>query len=128
MKIEHIAIWVKDLEKMRDYYSHYFEMNCNEKYINEKKKFSSYFLSFESGARIEIMHKDDISDQQSTAKEIFGLAHFAISVGSREMVDQLTHKMRRDGIRIVGTPRVTGDGYYESIVEDPEGNLVEITE
>ena len=74
------------------------------------------------------MHKDDISDQQSTAEEIFGLAHFAISVGSREMVDQLTHKMRRDGIRIVGTPRVTGDGYYESIVEDPEGNLVEITE
>lgn len=128
MKIEHIAIWVKDLEKMKDFYTRYFEMNCNEKYTNEMKKFSSYFLSFESGTRIEIMHKPGISDQQNDCSELYGLAHFAVSVGNRVKVDQLTENLRRDGIQIVGPPRVTGDGYYECIFQDPEGNLVEITE
>ncbi len=128
MKIEHIAIWVKDLEIIRDFYTRYFGMHCNEKYINKMKRFSSYFLSFESGTRIEIMHKSGISDQQNDNAGMYGLAHFAISVGDREKVDQLTEDLRRGGIHIVGPPRVTGDGYYESIVQDPEGNLVEITE
>lgn len=128
MKIEHIAIWVKDLEKMRDFYTRYFGMKCNEKYINEMKKFSSYFLSFESGTRIEIMHKAGISDQQIDCAEMYGLAHFAISVGDRRKVEKLTEDFRNNGIKVIGGPRVTGDGYYESIVQDPEGNLVEITE
>ena len=128
MKIEHIAIWVKDLEKMRNFYTRYFGMNCNEKYINEKKKFSSYFLSFESGTRIEIMHNASIYDQQSDSAKMCGLAHFAISVGDKANVDQLTEDLLKDGIRIIGPPRVTGDGYYESVVQDPEGNLIEITE
>ena len=128
MKIEHIAIWVRDLEKMKDFYTRFFNMICNDKYLNEKKQFSSYFLSFEGGARIEIMHRPDISEQAAKAGTFFGLTHFAISVGSRERVDELTEKIRSGGFKIVGEPRTTGDGYYESVVRDPEGNLVEISE
>jgi len=128
MRIEHIAIWVKDLEGMRDFYTRYFKMNCSNKYVNDKKKFSSYFLSFESGTRIEIMHRTDITKQQDTSVDVHGLAHFAISVGNKEKVDHLTEVIRSNGFPIIGNPRITGDGYYESIVQDPEGNKVEITE
>jgi lactoylglutathione lyase len=128
MKIEHIAVWVRDLEKMKDFYTRFFNMNCNDKYLNEKKQFSSYFLSFEGGARIEIMHRPDISEQAAKAGTFFGLTHFAISVGSRERVDELTESIRKAGYQVTGEPRTTGDGYYESVVADPEGNLVEITD
>jgi lactoylglutathione lyase len=128
MKIEHLAIWVKDLEKMKDFYTRFFNMNCNDKYVNETKGFSSYFLSFEGGARIEIMHRSDISKQAAKAGTFFGLTHFAISVGSRERVTELTEAIRIAGYEITGEPRTTGDGYYESVIADPEGNLVEITD
>lgn len=128
MKIEHLAIWVRDLEKMKDFYTRFFTMKCNEKYLNEKKQFSSYFLSFEGGARIEIMHRPDIVEQSARTGTFFGLTHFAISVGSRERVDELTESIRKAGYQVTGEPRTTGDGYYESVVADPEGNLVEITE
>ena len=128
MKIEHIAIWVRDLEKTKDFYTTYFQMSCGEKYVNEKKLFSSYFLSFDGGARIEIMHRPDISGQASKAGTFFGLTHFAISVGSRERVDELTEAIRSAGFVVSGEPRTTGDGYYESVVMDPAGNLVEITD
>lgn len=128
MKIEHLAIWVKDLEKMKDFYTRFFHMNCNDKYINEKKQFTSYFMSFEGGARIELMHRPDISEQSSERGITFGLTHFAISVGSRERVDELTEIIRIAGYKVTGEPRTTGDGYYESVVADPEGNLVEISE
>ena len=128
MKIEHLAIWVKDLEKMKDFYTRFFNMNCNDKYVNETKGFSSYFLSFEGGARIEIMHRPDISEQAAKAGSFFGLTHFAISVGSRERVDELTEAIRSAGYEITGESRITGDGYYESVITDPEGNLVEITD
>lgn len=128
MKIEHIAIWVKDLEKMRAFYCSYFGAASNKKYINNKKGFSSYFLSFEEGCRLELMHREDISDPIDNSKEIFGLIHFSISTGSRQAVDQLTEQLRSDGFKVVGEARITGDGYYESVIADPEGNLVEITE
>ena len=128
MKIEHIAIWVRDLEKTKAFYSSYFNMRCGEKYLNEKKQFSSYFLSFEDGARIEIMHRPDISEQAGEVGANWGLTHFAISVGSRKRVDELTETIRKAGFEVTGEPRTTGDGYYESVVLDPEGNLVEITE
>ena len=128
MKIEHIALWVRDLEKTRDFYTTFFHMSCGEKYVNEKKQFSSYFLSFAGGARIEIMHRPDILESPETASSTFGLTHFAISVGNRDMVNRLTEKIRNAGFEVVGEPRTTGDGYYESVVKDPEGNLVEITE
>jgi len=127
MKIEHIAIWTLDLEKMKEFYLKYFDLESNEKYYNPKKKFSSYFLSFESGARIELMHRPDISEFIGKADSQLGLAHFALSVGSREGVDFLTELIRDDGYQIIGESRTTGDGYYESVIADPEGNLIELT-
>ena len=127
MKIEHLAIWVNDLELMKEFYLQYFDLESNKKYYNPKKKFSSYFLSFSSGARIELMHRPDVSELIENAELKLGLTHFAISLGSKEKVDILTNTIRNAGYKIVGEPRTTGDGYYESVIADPEGNLIEIT-
>lgn len=128
MRIDHIAIWVNDIEVIKDFYRKYFKMNCSAKYENPKKGFSSYFLSFENGARIEIMHRKDISAQTSEKGISNGLTHTAISVGSPSKVDELTELIRKNGFEIFGEPRTTGDGYYESVILDPEGNHIEITE
>lgn len=125
MRIEHLAIWVKDLEAMRAFYEQYFGAKAGALYHNPKKQFQSYFLSFQSGPRLELMTKSGIAEQSATP--LLGLAHFAMSVGSRERVNELTEELRRAGYRIEGEPRTTGDGYYESVIADPEGNLVEIT-
>ncbi|HCN52213.1 MAG TPA: glyoxalase/bleomycin resistance/extradiol dioxygenase family protein [Chryseobacterium sp.] len=128
MKIEHLAIWADDLEKIREFYLKYFDMTSNEKYINEKKGFSSYFLSFGEGkARLEIMNRMDIHEEPEKRGFSKGIAHFAISVGGKEAVDQLTERLRNDHYTIESEPRATGDGYYESVVLDPEGNYVEIS-
>ena len=127
MKMDHIALWTVDLEAMKAYYMRYFNMECGEKYVNERKGFSSYFLSFGDGARIEIMNRRDISASKGSGVTLTGLTHFAISVGSKEKVIELTDWIRRDGFEIIGEPRTTGDGYFESVVSDPEGNHVEIT-
>lgn len=128
MKIEHIAIWTLNLEKMKNFYLEFFDLKSNEKYYNLKKKFSSYFLKFEKGARIELMHRPDISEFIEKSESKLGITHFAISVGSKERVDSITELIKKNGFRIVGEPRTTGDGYYESVIADPEGNLIEITE
>ena len=128
MKIEHIALWVQDLEKMRAFYEQYFDAISNEKYVNPAKEFSSYFLSFASGARLEIMHMTSVvANKNSIEPQAMGLIHFAMSTGSKEKVDQLTEKLRVDGYKVIGEPRNTGDGYYESVVLDPENNRIEIT-
>ena len=127
MKIEHIAIWTLDLERMKDFYLKFFELNSNEKYYNTKKKFSSYFLSFKNGSRIELMHRPDISHNIEKSNLKLGITHFAISVGSKQKVESLTELIRENGFEIIGEPRTTGDGYYESVVADPEGNWIEIT-
>jgi lactoylglutathione lyase len=128
MNIEHIAIWTKDLEKMRVFYEKYFGGKSNEKYRNDKKFFESYFISFDSGARLEIMQMPTIPDSKNNVHEQFiGLSHFAVSVGTQEKVDVLTKILENDGFEIVGQPRWTGDGYYESVVLDPEQNRIEIT-
>ena len=128
MKIEHLAIWVDDLETMRSFYLTYFDLKSNEKYTNEKKGFCSYFLTFGDGkTRIELMNRADIVQETNKRGFTKGIAHFAISVGSKEVVNQLTERLRADNYTIIGEPRTTGDGYYESIVLDPEGNHVEIT-
>ena len=126
MKIEHIALWAKDLERMKSFYCTYFQAVPTEKYNNNQKQFSSYFLKFENGARLEIMHKPDLNSPSSS--HTYGWAHIAISTGSKEDVDKLTERLREDGYTITGNPRTTGDGYYESTVLDPEGNQLEITE
>ncbi|WP_337041635.1 VOC family protein [Emticicia sp. 17c] len=128
MKIEHVAIWVKDLELMKGFYEKYFAGKANEKYRNDKKNFESYFISFESGARLELMQMPGITESsQGIAQQFMGLTHFAVSVGSKEQVDALTEIFRNDSFEIVGEPRWTGDGYYESVILDPEKNRIEIT-
>lgn len=127
MRIEHLAIWVKDLDKMRAFYMTYFDATSNELYHNPTKQFSSYFLTFDSGARIELMHKPQINSGAHSGEDVFGYAHFAISLGSKESVDQMTELFRSNGLIIKGEPRTTGDGYYESVIADPEGNLIELT-
>lgn len=129
MKIEHIAIWVNDLENMKAFYEKYFHATAGEKYINPKKNFESYFLSFESGCRLEIMKMPGIPvNANDIYKQFTGLIHFAITTGSKQRVDVLTEQLRADGYEVIGEPRTTGDGYYESVVLDPEGNRIEITE
>ena len=127
MKIEHIALWVKDLEKMKAFYLNFFDLSANAKYYNAKKKFSSYFLSFENGARIELMHKAEIADLLNQDEEQLGFTHFAIAVGSIQNVDDLTLRIQKNGYTVLGKPRTTGDGYYESVIADPEGNRIELT-
>ena len=127
IKIEHIAIWVHDLEKMKAFYTHWFQFHSNDKYVNSKKGFSSYFLSSGDGnSRIESMTRDN--DLYSLlATDTYGWAHKALSLGSKEQVDVLTEKMVAEGILGVGEARWTGDGYYESVIEDPDGNKIELT-
>ncbi|MBR4785978.1 MAG: VOC family protein [Fibrobacter sp.] len=198
MRIEHIAIWAKDIDQVCEFYRKYFGGVVQPLYHNPAKQFTSRFVTFESGARLEIMHRPDIEGNaetvgtlrmfaigkpiatliasvikhtsmfcdsrlirfhvkhsqtedatknsffgisevqqvavaQATANmmagvaEHLGFAHISFSVGSKEEVDRLTQKMSEDGIAIVGEPRTTGDGYYESVVLDPEGNRIEIT-
>ena len=128
MRIEHIAIYCKDLEVMRNFYENYFDGKSNEKYVNLKKGFESYFISFADGARLELMQMVGIPTSKNDIYEQFtGLIHFAVSVGSKEKVDELTEKFRKDGFEIIGEPRWTGDGYYESVILDIEGNRIEIT-
>jgi len=125
MQIEHIAIWTNDIERLKDFYVKYFGCLASEKYENPKKEFSSYFLSFGRGARLEIMNRSDITTE--LAEEKIGLAHFSIAVGSEYIVDQMTIKMANDGVVIESMPRKTGDGYYESVILDPDKNKIEIT-
>ncbi len=128
MKIEHIAIWVTDLEKMKDFYVKYFKATANTLYHNQKKEFKSYFLTFDDGARVELMQKPTVKEKKSGEGEAFlGFVHIAFSVGSNEAVDKLTNWLRDDGFAIASEPRTTGDGYYESCILDPESNQIEIT-
>ncbi|GEA61934.1 VOC family protein [Vibrio comitans] len=128
MKIEHIAIWCEDLEKMKSFYQTFFNAESNNKYENPKKGFSSYFLSLSKGARIELMKMDSVEIlPKNVQKQFTGMAHVAFSLGSVEKVDQLTESLASNGIEIISGPRWTGDRYYESEILDPEGNRVEIT-
>jgi lactoylglutathione lyase len=128
MRIDHIAIWTEDLEGLKTFYMKYFGAVAGEKYHNTRKNFESYFLTFGSGCRLELMQMPGIPANVNDAeKQFMGIIHFAIDVGSREAVNQLTEKLRNDGYRIVGEPRTTGDGYYESVILDPEGNRIEVT-
>ena len=116
MKIEHVAMYVNNLEAARDFFVKYLGGRSNDVYHNPRTGFRSYFISFEDGARLEIMNKPEI-----------GYAHIAFSVGSKEAVDQLTGTLRTAGYRVVSGPRTTGDGYYESCIIAIENNLIEIT-
>ncbi|HEX3398453.1 MAG TPA: VOC family protein [Steroidobacteraceae bacterium] len=126
-RIEHVALWTEDLERLADFYEKYFGAIAGDKYVNPAKGFESRFLSFEGGARIEVMKTSmlDLVKHERGAQRM-GLAHLAVSVGSQQSVDAITHRLKQDGFEIVDGPRRTGDGYYESVVFDPDGNRVEI--
>ena len=128
MRIEHVALWTDDIDTIADFYTRYFGAEKSARYTNTDKGFESCFLAFGDGARLEIMRTctlDPVGAEPGA--ERMGLTHLAISVGSRESVDTLTARLRGDGHRVVSEPRCTGDGYYESVVLDPDGNRVEIT-
>ncbi len=128
MKIEHIAIWARDIEMLKCFYEKYFAATANDKYKNKGKEFSSYFLNFHSGCRLEIMQMPCIPDSADDPyKQFIGFIHMAISVGSIDKVDALTRELAMDGYEVIDGPRKTGDGYYESVVLDPEDNRIEIT-
>lgn len=126
MKIDHIAMYVNDLEGARKFFEQYMDAVSNNLYHNEKTGFKSYFLSFGDGARLEIMNKSDMDDTSKSLQRT-GFIHIAFSVGSKEKVDFLTAQMKKDGYHVISGPRTTGDGYYESCIIAIEGNQIEIT-
>jgi lactoylglutathione lyase len=127
MRIEHVAIWTTDLARCRHFYVTYFGATAGPTYTNPAKGFESCFLSFTDGARLEAMTTTSLSlAELPPGTQRLGLTHLAISVGSERLVDELTQRLRNDGIEVVDGPRRTGDGYYESVVIDPDGNRIEI--
>ena len=126
MKIEHVAMYVNELEVARDFFVKYLGGTSNDGYHNEKTDFRSYFISFDDGARLELMNKPDMYDMEKPLNRT-GLIHIAFSVGSKEKVDELTETLKADGYDVVSGPRTTGDGYYESCIVGIEGNQIEIT-
>ena len=127
MKIEHIAMYVHDLEATKDFFIKFFDASSNTKYHNQKTGLETYFLSFEDHTRLEIMTRPEmVSSEESLVKT--GYTHLAFSVGSKEKVDTLTSQLEQEGYEILSGPRTTGDGYYESCILGPEGNQIEIIE
>ncbi|MFZ4861178.1 VOC family protein [Sphingobacterium sp. Mn56C] len=127
IKIEHIGLWVDNLELMRTFYCTYFGLDSSDLYLNPTTTFSSYFLTFGLGnTRLELMHRPDILEEPDKRGFSKGIAHFALTVGDKDAVHLLTERLRTDGYTIASEPRTTGDGYYESVVLDPEGNYVEL--
>lgn len=127
MRIEHIAMYVNDLEKARDFFIKYFNAASNDGYHNKTTNFRSYFLSFDDGARLEIMNKPEMEDVEKTSSRT-GYIHIAFSLGSKDAVNELTEKLKEDGYTVISGPRTTGDGYYESCIVGIEENQIEITE
>lgn len=126
MKIEHIAMYVNDLEAAKQFFETYFEASANDGYHNKKTDFKSYFLTFDDGARLEIMNRPGMEDAEKSTQRT-GYIHIAFSLGSKERVDSLTARLKADGYEVISGPRMTGDGCYESCVVAVEGNQVEIT-
>lgn len=126
MRIEHIAMYVTDLEKAKDFFVTYFSAKSNEGHHNISTNFRSHFLSFENGARLEIMNKPNVEDPEKVLART-GFIHIAFSLGSKEAVDALTDRPKTDGYPVISGPRTTGDGYYESCIIGIEDNLIEIT-
>ena len=125
MTVNHVAVWVRDLASELDFFRTYFKGSAGPEYFNPKRGFRSCFITFDSSTRLELMHMESISDLPASTS--LGWSHVAISIGSKEEVDILTERIRRDGHKILSEPRTTGDGYYESVILDPEGNRIELT-
>lgn len=126
MRIEHVAMYVNNLEGAKNFFERYLGASANEGYHNKTTDFRSYFLTFDDGARLEIMNRPGMDDPEKTLNRT-GLIHIAFSVGSKEKVDELTRLLESGGYEVISGPRTTGDGYYESCVVSIEGNQIEIT-
>ncbi len=126
MKIEHIAMYVNDLENTKCFFQTYFNAKANDGYHNKTTDFRSYFLTFEDGCRLEIMTKPELDDSEKTRNRT-GFVHLAFSLGSTEKVDALTARLKEDGYEVISGPRITGDGYYESCILGFENNQIELT-
>ena len=126
MKIEHVDLYVNDLEKDKDFFIKYFDGKSNDGYHNKTTDFRSYFISFDDGSRLEIMTKPNLADAEKELNRT-GFIHLAFSVGSKEKVDELTSCLKNDGYEVISGPRTTGDGYYESCILGFENNQIEIT-
>jgi lactoylglutathione lyase len=128
MKLAHIAIWTTKLEELKAFYVKYFGAIAGEKYVNPQKKFTSYFLSFQGETTLELMHMPEVQPRPyGKSEKPTGLTHIAFEVDAKEEVDALTHRLQQEGYDIATLPRITGDGFYESAVFDPENNIIEIT-
>lgn len=127
MGINHIALYVNDLERMRTFYEKYFDAKSNKMYHNQKTGLKTYFLEFNNGCRLEIMTKDNLTNSKKELNDT-GYIHIAFSVGGKDKVNELTKRLENDGYEIISQPRMTGDGYYESCIIDPENNQIEIIE
>jgi lactoylglutathione lyase len=123
-RIEHVALWARDLDALAAFYALWFAARVGERYENPRKGFASRFLDFGGGARLEVMTRTDIGPR--AADEQLGLAHIAITVGNEAAVDALAARLGAEGVAVIDGPRRTGDGYYECVVRDPEGNRIEI--
>jgi lactoylglutathione lyase len=125
MKLEHVALYVEDLEAIKNFYLRYFGATANQKYHNPRTGLQTYFLSFEDGARLEIMQRPGMNPR-SSGEHSLGYTHISFKLGSVEKVDELTRVLQENGCPLLNGPRTTGDGYYESVLSDPEGNLIEL--
>jgi lactoylglutathione lyase len=127
--IEHVAIWTKQLEQLKEFYTKYFRGVANLKYVNEAKHFESYFISFDSGARLELMSKPGIpaNANDTINLQYQGIIHLAFGVDSMKEVNEKAAEMKKDGYTILSGPRKTGDGYYEFETLDPDNNRIEVT-
>jgi lactoylglutathione lyase len=129
MNIDHVAIWTTQLEKLKDYYIKYFNGRANKKYLNKEKQFESYFVSFDSGARLELMHMPGIPENlnDTVEKQHQGIIHLSFGMENMDMVDSKFNELTRDGYKILRGPRKTGDGYYEFETLDPDNNRIEVS-
>lgn len=124
MRIAHIALWTNKLEELREFYCRYFGGRSNEKYVNLSKGFESYFITFEGDTSLELMRKEEIKGYCSDVH--IGLCHISFALQDRDCVVEMTNRLQKDGYEVAGQPRVTGDGFFESVVVDPDGNLIEL--
>jgi lactoylglutathione lyase len=129
MTVDHIAIWTNQLEKMKDYYVRYFSGRANRKYQNNENQYESYFVSFDSGSRIELMQKPGIPENlnDTVEKQYLGLIHLAFGVENMDLVNQKLKELAGDGYKILKGPRKTGDGYWEFETLDPDNNRIEVS-
>lgn len=123
----HLAIYVFDLEGMKNFFIRFFSAHSNAMYHNPKTGLKTYFLTFPDGSRIEIMNRPDVSAGSENQYRA-GYSHIAFSVGGKKEVDEITRKLNKNGFPVLSGPIVTGDGFYESSISGPEGNIIEITE